>query len=174
MTAISMSPKIYNQLVAHLSSTEVEQVAFIFTEPPAPGSPLRARELHRIPSDEFSFQSDYHVELTDEVRAHVIKHAWDTGGALIEAHSHVGAVPAVFSGSDLAGFADWVPHVRWRLGGRVYVALVFANSSFDALVWEGDDSKPHPLDSLNIDGRPSKKPSSLTYQHLSRKPRKPL
>jgi hypothetical protein len=169
MTSISVPADVYLDLIAHLSPTDVEHVAFLFTRPLAVGSPLRVIEIYRVPPEGFDFQSDYHVELTDDVRALVIKRASDLAGCLIEAHSHTGGPPAAFSESDLYGFRDWVPHVRWRLGKRPYAALVFAGDSFDALVWEGDDDAPRPLSSLSIEGGKTNKPSLITYKRLRRK-----
>jgi hypothetical protein len=49
-------------------------------------------------------------------------------------HSHVDGI-ASFSASDVWGFHEWVPHVRWRLRGRSYAAIVTAGDTFDALAW---------------------------------------
>lgn len=170
MTSISVPIEIYRDLIAHLSPADVEHVAFLFTAPPADGEPLRVIEIYPVPPDGFGFQSDYHVELTDEVRARVIKRASDLAGCLVEAHSHLGGPPAAFSHSDLYGFRDWVPHVRWRLGKRPYAALVFAGDSFDALIWEGDNGSPSPIGSLDVEGGETITPSLITYKRLQRKP----
>jgi len=169
MTSLSMPAEIYSELMDHLSSDEVEHVAFLFTEPAVPGEPLRIREIYRVPAEGFDFQSAYHVALTDEVRGYVIKRAWDLDGCLIEVHSHGGGPAVWFSGSDLRGFEDWVPHVRWRLRRRTYVALVFAGPDFDALVWEGDRDAPSTLGELAVDGRVAEVPSGITYERLSRR-----
>lgn len=166
MTSLSMPASMYADLIAHLSSSKVEQVAFLFSEPPVPGEPLRVVEMYRVPREGFDFQSDYHVALTDEMRGRVIKRAHDLGGCLVEVHSHGGGPPVWFSGSDLRGFEEWVRHVRWRLRRRTYVALVFADKAFDALVWEGDDNAPTPLVSLEVDGQEPAAPSGITYERL--------
>jgi hypothetical protein len=166
MTSLSMPRSTYAELVAHLSSSKVEEVAFLFTEPPIPGEPMRITEIYRVPREGFARQSDYHVVLRDEVRAQVIKRAHDLGGSLVEVHSHDAGPPVWFSPSDLHGFEDWVPHVRWRLHRRAYVALVFAGEAFDALVWAGDDNAPTPLASLEVDGRQPQSPSGITYERL--------
>lgn len=168
MVSLSIPAPTYDELIAHLSSSEVEQVAFLFTEPPAPDELLRVIDMYRVPRTGFDFQSDYHVALTDEVRGEVIKRAHDLGGCLVEVHSHGDGPPVWFSGSDLRGFDEWVPHVRWRLGPRAYVALVFAGEAFDALAWEGDDNAPTPLASLEIDGQRSRSPSGITFERLRR------
>lgn len=168
MTSLSVPASTYDDLLAHLSSSRMEQVAFLFTEPPQPGKPLRVGELYLVPPKGFDFQSDRHVALTDEVRGEVIKRTHDLNGCLVEVHSHGGGAPVFFSGSDLHGFEQWVPHVRWRLRRRAYVALVFAGEAFDALVWEGEDNVPAPLVALQVDGRPPRLPSGITYKRLQR------
>jgi hypothetical protein len=150
----------YQRLREHLMG-EVEQVAFLFTEPYSGDCRLRVRDLRLLSSDGFDFQSGYHVELADEIRPEVIKRAWDEDACLIEAHSHVRG-PAGFSPSDLWGFEEWVPHVRWRLGGRPYVALVFAPNDFDALVWDGEGS-PVPLEAMDIIGGQTLQPASQPH-----------
>lgn len=168
MTSLSIPAAIYDELIAHLSSSKVEQVAFLFTEPPIDGQPLRVVEVYIVPHAGFDVQTSYHVALTDAVRAEVIKRAHDVGGCLVEVHSHGGGPPVWFSGSDLHGFEDWVPHVRWRLRQRPYIALVFAGEAVDALVWDGDDDMPAPLCRLDVDGRESQAPSGITLRRLRR------
>jgi hypothetical protein len=168
MTSLSVAAATYEALIAHLSSREVEQVAFLFTEPPAADAVLRVSELYVVPREQFEIQSAYHVSLNDEVRGEAIRRAHELGGCLVEAHSHGGGPPVSFSSSDLLGFEEWVPHVRWRLRQRAYVALVFAGDAFDALVWDGDDSTPAALVGLLVDGREPQPPSGLTYARLQR------
>lgn len=168
MTSLSMTAATYDALTAHLSCSEVEQVAFLFTGPPAPSELLRASELYAVPRQQFEIQSAYHVSLSDEVRGAVIRRAHELGGCLVEAHSHGGGPPVSFSFSDLLGFEEWVPHVRWRLRQRAYVALVFAGNAFDALVWDGDHDAPTALSGLQVDGCEPQAPSGLTYGRLQR------
>lgn len=158
---------LFRELREHLRATETEQVAFLFTEASVLGEPLRVSELYAVPPEEFDFQSAYHVTLADEVRGHVIARAWQIGGSLVEVHSHGGGAPASFSRSDLWGFEEWVPHVRWRLQGRTYVALVFAENSFDALVWEEGRDGPSPLAELTVDGGATLVPTGRTYRRLA-------
>ena len=62
--------------------------------------------------------------------------AWDKKLALGEFHSHPGGLwRAQFSASDIYGLDEFVPHVRWRLRGQPYFAIVVAPSDFDALIW---------------------------------------
>ena len=77
------------------------------------------------------------AELTDEATARFFTWAARGEGAIIEAHSHLGrwGDPARFSDLDLDTLQEWVPHVRWRLGWRPYVALVVGPTTVDGLYW---------------------------------------
>lgn len=94
-------------------------------------------------------QSKLHVELADDVRPRVIKTAWEIDHCLIEAHSHGKYGQAEFSLSDLLGFEEWVTHVRWRLRGRPYAALVKAGETWDALAWVYGD-EPITVDGIEV------------------------
>jgi hypothetical protein len=94
-------------------------------------------------------QSGMHVMLADGVRPRLIKTAWDAGHCLIETHSHGPRGYAEFSTSDLRGFDEWVTHVRWRLRGRPYAALVLAGDRWDALAWI-DGPQPVTVKAIEI------------------------
>jgi hypothetical protein len=166
-TSLWFPAGLHRELLAHLQATNAEQVAFLFTEPPVPNEPLRVAELYQVPPEGFELQSAFHVTLADDVRGRVIGRAWQLGGCLVEVHSHTGGHRASFSRSDMSGFDEWVPHVRWRLGGRTYVALVYADDSFDALVWEEGRDGPGPLGGVTVDGAGILSPTGLTYNRLS-------
>jgi hypothetical protein len=101
----------------------------------------------------FEAQSAVHVSLRDETRAAITKWAWDAGRSLVEAHSHGDAGSAEFSASDLCGFAEWVPHLWWRLRGRPYAAIVTAGETFDALAWIVAPQQPEQVRAVDITGR---------------------
>ncbi len=166
MRALELPRALDRELRGALGWRGVEEVAFLFTEPESTPGILRACEIHRVPADGFEYQSDVHVSLTDDTRAYVIARAWAIGGGLVEAHSHRYG-PAMFSPSDLFGFTDWVPHVRWRLHGRPYLALVLAPDGFDALVWGGPSGGVSPLGALLVDGQDPRRPTGLTYRQLT-------
>ena len=88
-----------------------------------------------LKADDYAKQYQDYLELTDATRARIIKRAHDLDACLIEFHSHPGPHPAAFSPSDMHGFEEFVPHVRWRLKGKPYAAIVIAPSGFDALAW---------------------------------------
>ena len=161
-----LTDDMYDSLRHHLLRGLEEQVAFIFAEGiDRDGDVIfRARELYLVPRDELSVQGPYHVSLTDDAQANIIKMAWDRRLALVEVHSHPGSTwPAQFSPSDLWGLDEFVPHVRWRLRGSPYLAVVLGSSDFDALVWR--DRSPEPLASIEVSGRVLE-PTGLTLRAL--------
>src|SRR5205807_2188939 len=102
------------------SGGEIEQAAFGFTERHERNGSIifRLMEWTLVPPIGFEVQTAYHIELTDEMRATVIKRAHDLGACLVEFHCHTGRWPASFSPSDRMGFREFVPHVWWRLKNR--------------------------------------------------------
>lgn len=129
-----------------------EEAAFVFAIQESDQGDDRYRyvEWYPVPSGGFASRSSVHFELTDEVRARVIKRAHDLGASLVELHSHTGSWPASFSVSDIMGFREFVPHVRWRLKGRPYLAVVVTRSGFDAVVWANGPDMPSPLDGIVV------------------------
>lgn len=125
---------LYAALGGHLGA-RAEQVGFFLAEWQPDERAFRLREWRPVPPEGLEYQSDFHVSVTDEMRAEVIKWGWDSGLSLVEAHSHGKWGPARFSPSDLWGFEEWVPHLWWRLQGRPYAALVTAGDTFDAIAW---------------------------------------
>jgi hypothetical protein len=98
---------------------------------------------------DIAHQNKVHVELADDVRARVIKTAWDTDRCLVEVHSHGNWDHAQFSATDLIGLEEWVPHVRWRLTRRPYLALVKAGETWDSLAWiDGDE--PTTIEAIEV------------------------
>ena len=169
---IELSSDTYTKLYAHLLQDGVENVAFMFARPSVGDDRVVFREggLYLVQSHEFAFQSDYHVSLTDQCLARVIKKAWDLQASLVDFHSHPSSNQmAQFSPSDLYGLQEFVPHIHWRLQGRPFAAVVVAPSGFDALVWADGPSAPGHLDALVVDGYPQI-PTGLTIEKLRRRP----
>ena|ERR1700680_1369427 len=117
-----------------------EEAAFILaTEHDGSLTPL---EIIRVPAGGFSRHSRFGLELTDEYRASIIKQAHDRNAMIIEFHSHPFPVPAAFSLTDISGLEEFVPHVRWRLKGKPYAAVVVGPTSFDAVIWRQNGPEP--------------------------------
>src|SRR5512135_532382 len=67
-------------------------------------------------------------EMTNTAVTRVINAAVKSGCALIEAHNHGGVLPR-FSGTDRAGFREFVPYVLDSLPGRPYGATVWGDDT---------------------------------------------
>lgn len=135
----------FNSLSAALR--KAEEVVFLYATFTA--NAFNVHDVEVVAGADIASQSTQHVVLADDIRPRVIKYAWDNDLCLIEAHSHGGQGLAKFSRSDLLGFEEWVSHVRWRLRGRPYAALVTAGKAWDALAWL-DDDEPKPVDAIEI------------------------
>lgn len=157
-SSVELPAEIHESLRRHLLADKdgPEEAAFVFaqvTNDDAGAWTFEFVDWMAVPPEGFTFHSDYHIELSDETRAAVIKRAHDLGASIVEFHSHRGAWPAGFSGSDWAGLEEFVPHVWWRLKGRPYGAIVVTATGFDGLVWLNSPDAPTRLDSLIVDGR---------------------
>jgi hypothetical protein len=147
MTAIVATGELYRPAHEHLRG-RMEQVGFFLADFDAERRAFLLRKWRPMPPEAFEFQSHYHVTLRDEVRPEIIKWAWDAGACLVEVHSHGDSGSARFSSSDIWGLEEWVPHVRWRLRGRPYAAIVTAGDSFDALAWLDGAGEPSQIERL--------------------------
>ena len=146
--------EVHDGLLKHLlpMRSRAEAAAFVFARP-AEGRALEYVEWFPVPPEGFVSRSRLHLELNDATRAAVIKRAHDLRASLIEFHSHHGPWPAEFSASDWAGFEEFVPHVRWRLRGRPYAAVVVTLTGFDAFVWSDAARAPARLEAIIVDGQ---------------------
>lgn len=156
-TRVNLPEGSYAKLSAHLlpagSLNEEAVFGFALTRMTEDELHFDVIELLPVPPEGFVERSEFFLQLTDEMRAHVIKRAHVLGASLIEFHSHPSQSIAEFSRSDCMGFNEFVPHVRWRLKQRPYVAFVFARRNFDALAWSGDGDRPAPVEGLTADGQ---------------------
>ena len=150
MTTIAATRELYQPAREHLRG-RIEQVGFFLADFKATQQAFVLREWRPMPPEAFEIQSAYHVTLRDGARPELIKWAWDSDACLVEAHSHADHGLAGFSPSDIWGFEEWVPHVRWRLRGRPYAAIVTAGDSFDALAWVDGSGEPAQIARLEID-----------------------
>ncbi len=139
MALIRIGAAELDRLRRHLLRTpRCEQGAFLFCRHSLSGGGghiFDCEDWSALKRADYEVQAGDYLELTDAARARLIKQAHDRGLCLVESHSHPGPYPAAFSYSDLTGLDEFVPHVRWRLRGRPYAALVFAQSGFDGLAW---------------------------------------
>ena len=149
---------VYEEIQAHLldKNAESESAGFMFVVPATQDGDTDVYEHVEwcpVPPDGFVENSWFHLELTDEFRASVIKRAHDLGASIVEFHSHLGPQPARFSPFDRRGLREFVPHVRWRLKNRPYFAVVVTHTAFDGLAWIKDPEEPQHLDGIVVGGR---------------------
>lgn len=157
------------QLWAHLLQNDIEHVAIVFAAVEAKGDTtvFIAEHVYLATADDFEIHSEFHVELTDEARARIIKRAWDIGTSPVEFHSHPGDHwSAMFSPSDMYGFSEYVPHCRWRLRGRPYLAVAITPAGMDALAWTETGAEPVGLDAIRIAGGATIFPTNRTIRSL--------
>jgi hypothetical protein len=141
------------QLREHLlpANSRIEQGAFLFcrhTVSTTGDEVFDCVDWTALEPQDYEIQSGDYLELGDAARARLIKQAHDRQLCLVETHSHPGPYPAALSYSDLAGLDEFVPHVRWRLHGRPYAALVFAKTGFDGLAWTDGSGNPRQVDAI--------------------------
>jgi len=166
---INLPAPTYQRILKYLFPSRVrhESVSFIFATVKKTSLSLDFSfvEWYAVKSNEYEARSLWYVELKDNMRPKIIKKAFDLDAAIVEVHSHPHNASAEFSGSDLVGLQEFVPHVWWRLKGKPYAALVFSCSDFDGLAWIKNPSHPQQLTELVVNGR-SMRANGLT---LSRK-----
>lgn len=150
---------------AHLLEEEpdAESAGFLFAAHRSEGDThaFDALGWYPVPPEGFLYRNSYHFELSDQVRARVIKQAHDRGASVVEFHCHRGPSPARFSPSDQVGLLEFVPHIWWRLGQRPYLAVVVTRNDFDGLVWVSDPKTPQYLAGIVVDGT-TLKPTRLS------------
>jgi hypothetical protein len=169
---LDLEAGLKEEIWAHLLQNDIEQVAIVFAavEAKDDATAFIARDAYVAAADDFEIRSEFHVELTDEARARIIKRAWDTGTSPVEFHSHPGDCRgAMFSPSDMYGFAEYVPHCRWRLRGRPYLAVVVSPAGMDALAWTAPGSEPVGLDAIRLAGGVTIAPTNQTIGTLKGK-----
>ena len=170
MHILKITASLQRDLWSHLllGNSMREQMAFLFCETTENGAGIAFEAIdHTLLSEEdFAVQHVDYLELTDAARIGVIKHAHMLNASLIELHSHPGPWPAAFSLADRIGLQETVPHMRWRLKKRPYVAIVVAPSGFDALVWHRDGNVPDPLSAIDVGGR-LMSPTNASLEGLS-------
>lgn len=149
-------------------NVRAEGAGFFLADYQADARALRFRDWRIVPESGFESRSEFHLVLRDEVRAEIIKWAWDMSASLVEVHSHRFG-NAEFSWSDLRGLQEWVPHLWWRLRGRPYGAIVLDGETVDALAWIDDAGMPEQVAGLEIVGQGSIRPTGRTLAQLGKR-----
>lgn len=143
----------YRSIVAHLLQPDgCEDAAFVFCKCEPDGEEVQFAFVDwlAVEPDGCAARSAYYLQLTDKMRARVIKRAHDLQTSLVEFHSHRSTFSAAFSMSDFSGFDEFVPHMWWRLKGRPYAAVVVAENSFVGIAWIRDARSAQPVTAIDI------------------------
>ena len=148
---LALSQDQYRDLWAHLLPRDslLEQAAFLFCTSSDDITVFSAVEMVLLRPSDFATQEKDYLELTNECRGWLIKRAHTLGASLVEVHSHPQSKKIAFSRSDRMGLRETVEHMRWRLNGRPYIAVVVGPCGFDALVWT-DSLVPGPLAGIRV------------------------
>lgn len=149
--SVSLKDAIWEHMLTHPHGGE--RLGFLFTRQLATPTlqtlnPLEWVALH---DGDLVPGSGDALEMTSEAQARIIKRAHDLDAILVEFHSHPWDVPAAFSWTDMEGFDEFVPYVRWRLKDRPYGAVVVSKRNFDTLFWDGDIANPTVIDPLLVE-----------------------
>jgi hypothetical protein len=154
---LNLPEEMHRALLEHLLPVNSlsEEAAFVFVHSNSDrgGVAFWFMEWLAVEAEGFVHRSEGYLELTDTIRAQVIKRAHDLGASIVEFHSHPYPWPATFSQSDRKELDEFVPHVWWRLKGKPYLAVVVSPSGFDGLVWFSDPRTPQLLNGIRVGER---------------------
>jgi hypothetical protein len=143
---------LYENLLQHLlpPTPIAEEAAFLFVHEhrSSDGVQFDVLDSRKLGPSDFEIQAIDYLELRDQTRAALIARAHHLEASLVELHSHPGPFPAAFSVADRRGLAETVPHMWWRLKKRPYLAIVVAQTGFDALLWLESPTLPQALDGV--------------------------
>ena len=126
-----------------------EQGGFLFCSYDNKTQVFNVREWLPLTASDYASQERDYLELSDATRASLIKKGHDMGAALVEIHCHPGQQKVAFSLADWMGFKDFVPHIRWRLKGRPYAALVYGYQCIDGFAWIDEQKLPINVTGIN-------------------------
>jgi hypothetical protein len=151
---IILPEHLHQTLMRHLFQNDLEQAAFLFASHAVDGGTLKmtAVDVHLVPADAWDYQSEMHLQMSDEERGKILKMARDKGLALVDCHSHPHAGDDVwFSGSDVSGITEFAAYVNWKLRNKPFAAIVWAEDSLDAVAWHGAFDSVQSVESVNIE-----------------------
>lgn len=151
---ITIPQAIWVPLRRHLfHRNKLEQGAFLFARATRDKDTIRldVMDFYLIPPKGWEVQLEFHLEMKDTERAKLMKFAQDGDYAIIDCHSHPHSGGGVeFSSSDRIGIAEFAGYAKWKLDGKPFTALVWGESSVDAVAWCGDFKKGEHVDEIVI------------------------
>jgi hypothetical protein len=146
---VSASGEGFARAIDHLQRRSENAAFFLAAQS---DSALEIVETRLLTEDDVE-AGGWHLELTEEARLDILQWASRSELSLVEAHSH-GKLgdPARFSPTDVMGLREWVSHLRWRLPGRTYGALVVGFHTFDGVAWLPEGDAPIGINSIEAKG----------------------
>ncbi len=118
---------------------------------------MTAEDIYLIPEKAWDFQGQAYLELSEEEKVKIMIMARKRNLSLIECHSHRSPHwVADFSPSDVKGLEEFITYIRWKLPGKKYGALVWAENSLKGVVWDVKTPLPLPIDEVKIVGKNGK------------------
>jgi len=152
---IAIPEDLERMLRSHLFQNELEQGAFLFAQPLRYRDELwlEAVNVYLIKPSGWEVQLEVYLEMNDAERAKIMKIAKDTNLAVIDCHSHPGSDEDVgFSPSDKRGITEFAAYAKWKLDGKPFTAMVWGESSVDAVGWCDSFEKATKIDVVKILG----------------------
>lgn len=152
---INMTDTIYCSLLNHLFPGPLEQGVFLFANPVVTGDNLELAvvDMYPVLPEGWLVQDEDYLEMSDKERAKIMKMARDGGFAVIDCHSHPGARDkAWFSPSDRRGITEFAGYAKWKLSGMPFAAMVWGESSVDAVVWHHDFQAAYDVEKVVVAG----------------------
>lgn len=159
------------RLREHLFNQAGEGAAFIYVKPIVQNRVLilEAVGYKFIQSKDFVDSSYYGLELKLDVWNEVIVAATKLNAHIVEIHSHPFSESNTgFSDYDLSGFKELVPHIWWRFNKGPYLALVYGQNDFDALLWAESPYDPQRLKYILLDNGKKLKPTDKTITMIKK------
>lgn len=149
---------ISEALHQHFFQNNVEQGAFLFAEAKHQRDELSlfVDDFYLVPRQGWEIQAEIYLQMKDSERAKIMKLARGKNLCAIDCHSHPNAGDDVwFSPSDVAGITEFAQYAKWKLDGKPFAAMVWGESSVDAVLWQGDFDNGQRIDTVKIFGNPN-------------------
>lgn len=139
----------------HFFQNEVEQGAFLFAEAKREGESLSlvVADFYLVPPRGWEVQAEIYLQMKDSERAKIMMLARQKNLCAIDCHSHPHAQHDVwFSPSDVAGITEFSQYAKWKLQDKPFAAMVWGESSVDAVLWQGDFAHAQSVSTVEIVG----------------------
>ena len=110
-------------------------------------------DWYPVSPDGYAVRNEFHFELTDQVRAHVIKRAHDLGASIVEVHSHGGPMAGCFFTQRSIGISRVCTACVVASEGAPLSGTGRHKAGFDGLAWIGGPDDPQRLEGIVVDGQ---------------------